>query len=48
MTSLCLDVALTLLAYTITHSAAFILGAAWHHWHLDLEESNADGTEART
>ena len=48
MTSLFLDVALTLLAYTITHSAAFILGAAWHHWHLDIEQAKAAGTEART
>ena len=48
MTSLCLDVALTALAYAITHSAAFALGAAWHHWHLDLEEAKAAGTEAQS
>lgn len=47
MTSLWLDIALTLLMYAITHGAAFALGALWHHWHLDIEEAKADNTEAR-
>jgi hypothetical protein len=31
MTSLWLDIGLTVLFYSITHSFAFVLGSCWHH-----------------
>ena len=40
-----LETLLTLLAYAVTHSAAFVLGASWHHWHLDSEAAKAAGKE---
>jgi len=34
-----LDIGLTVLLYCLTHSAAFVLGACWHHAYRGEEEA---------
>jgi hypothetical protein len=45
---LLLDILQTVVVDSILFSLAFVLGACWHHWHLDIEQAkDAAGTEGR-